>query len=58
MAKIKWTPQSLKDIDTIADFISKDSVHYARMFIEKVFNSVERLELFPKSWKGRTRDKS
>jgi toxin ParE1/3/4 len=49
MAKIKWTPESLGDIEAIVDFIARDSIHYARMFMCKVFNSVERLELFPES---------
>ena len=26
MAKIKWTPQSLEDIEAIANFITKDQV--------------------------------
>lgn len=49
MAKIKWTPQALKDVEAIADFISRDSDYYARMFTAEVFEIVERLELFPKS---------
>ncbi len=49
MAKIKWTPQSLEDIEAIANFITKDSNYYARMFTIKVFESVDRLELFPES---------
>ena len=49
MAKIKWTPQSLEDIDTIADFIARDSSYYAGLFIVKVFEAVERLELFAES---------
>lgn len=49
MAKIKWTPQSLEDIEAIANFITKDSSYYARMFTIKVFEAVDRLELFPES---------
>lgn len=49
MVKIKWTPQALNDVEAIADFISRDSDYYARMFTEKVFEIIERLELFPKS---------
>jgi len=49
MATIKWTPQSLDDIEAIANFIARDSNYYALMFTEKVFGSVERLKLFPES---------
>lgn len=49
MAKIKWAPQSLDDIEAIANFIARDSDYYAQMFTTKVFDTVERLELFPES---------
>ena len=49
MAKIKWTPQSLDDIESIANFIARDSDYYAQMFIIKTFGAVEHLEIFPES---------
>jgi addiction module RelE/StbE family toxin len=49
MVEIKWTPQSLEDIETVANFIARDSNYYARMFAVKVFAAVGRLELFPES---------
>ncbi|HEC98486.1 MAG TPA: type II toxin-antitoxin system RelE/ParE family toxin [Nitrospirae bacterium] len=49
MAQIKWTPQSLDDIEAIANFIARDSSYYARMFTIKVFEAVDRLELFSES---------
>ena len=49
LPKIKWTPQSLEDIEAIADFIARDSTHYACMFTAKVIDAVERLELFPET---------
>jgi plasmid stabilization system protein ParE len=49
MAKIKWTPQSLGDIEAIANFIARDSDYYAQMFTSKVFTMVEHLEVFPES---------
>ena len=52
MAKIKWTPQALEDIETIANFIARDSTYYADIFTVNIFETVERLELFPES--GRT----
>lgn len=49
MAQIKWTPQSLDDVEAIANFIARDSECYARMFVVKIFDAAERLELFPES---------
>ena len=49
MAEINWVPQALDDIETIADFIAHDSPHYAQLFATKVFDSVERLQVFPES---------
>lgn len=49
MAKIKWAPQSLEDIEAVANFIKRDSNYYARMFTIKVFEVVDRCELFPES---------
>ncbi len=49
MAEVKWTPQALEDVETIANFIARDSIYYARMFTIKVFEAVNRLELFVES---------
>lgn len=49
MAKVKWTPQALDDIEAIANFIARDSDYYARMCTIKIFEAVDRLELFPGS---------
>lgn len=39
----------MDDIEAIANFIAIDSDYYARMFAANVFETVERLELFPES---------
>jgi toxin ParE1/3/4 len=31
MAEIRWTKQAIKDIENIAEFIAKDSEHYAKI---------------------------
>lgn len=49
MVEIKWTLQSLDDIETIADYIAKDSHFYAQMFVVKTFESVASLQTFPES---------
>lgn len=47
MAEIRWTHQALDDVEKIRDYISRDSVYYARLFVTKIFNAVKPLELFP-----------
>jgi toxin ParE1/3/4 len=49
MVEIKWTSQALNDLEAIADFISRDSPHYASLFVMDITASVERLCGFPKS---------
>ncbi len=49
MARINWSDQALDDLDAICDFIARDAPRYAQVFANRVFESVERLELFPKS---------
>ncbi len=49
MAEIRWTLQAINDLEAISEFISRDSVYYARLFVNKVVNSTERLKEFPQS---------
>ena len=49
MAEVRWTLQAADDLDSIAQFISKDSPQYARLFVSDIFQAVERLSEFPKS---------
>lgn len=49
MAEVRWTLQASDDLDSIAQFIAKDSPQYARLFVSDVFQAVERLGDFPKS---------
>ncbi|OGR82511.1 MAG: plasmid stabilization protein [Elusimicrobia bacterium RIFCSPLOWO2_01_FULL_54_10] len=49
MAQVRWTPQASEDLESIAQFIAKDSTYYVRLFVVDVFRAVERLSSFPKS---------
>lgn len=48
MAKIVWTPQSIGDLESIAEYIASDSVFYANLVVENIIISVESLKIFPK----------
>ena len=49
MAEIKWTLQAADDLESIAEFISKDSPYYARLLISDMLSVVDRVGLFPSS---------
>jgi addiction module RelE/StbE family toxin len=51
MVEINWTKQAVKDIDNIAEFIAKDSEHYARIQAQRLILSTKPLERFPKRGK-------
>ncbi len=40
-------PQVLKDLDTISEYIEKDSEYYAKIIVQKIFSAVKQLENFP-----------
>jgi len=47
MAKIIWTKVALADLDSIYDFIAKESPFYAQKTIEQFLSRVEILSEFP-----------
>lgn len=49
MARVIWSPQALEDLTNIRRFIAADAPRTARRFIQKIFDSVERLERHPLS---------
>ncbi len=44
MVQINWTLQALSDLKDIADYISKDSKHYAKLQVIRLKSSVEILK--------------
>lgn len=46
--KITWTLPAIDDLESIRDYIAKDSELYATSFIEKIISSVEKLVSYPK----------
>lgn len=51
MVEINWTKQAVKDIENIAEFIAKDSEHYAQIQVQRFLLSTKPLERFPKTGK-------
>jgi toxin ParE1/3/4 len=51
VARLIWTEPALADLDAIADYIALDNPAAASRLVQRVFESVERLERFPSSGK-------
>ena len=49
MGKINWTDLALQDLNDIGEYISKDSIRYAEVTVQYLFNSVDILISHPKS---------
>ncbi len=47
MANIVWSPQSLRDLDSIAEYIARDSPYYAKIFVERITHQTLYLKQFP-----------
>jgi addiction module RelE/StbE family toxin len=47
--KLLWSPQALRDLEGIRDYIAIDSTRYAALVIERIVSGVERLSTFPES---------
>lgn len=49
MTPIKWSPQAIRDVESIRDYIAQDSPRYAELTVGRLLASVERLHAFPQS---------
>ena len=49
MVEVIWSPRSLKDIDEIAGYISKNSIQYAEEQVRQFFTKAKLLERHPLS---------
>jgi toxin ParE1/3/4 len=47
MVKVVWTEKALSDLQDIGDYISKDSMKYAKLTLEKLVNTAAIIEINP-----------
>jgi plasmid stabilization system protein ParE len=47
MVEIIWTDNAIHDLNDIGDYISKDSIRYAEITVNKLFTAVDILEKNP-----------
>ena len=49
MTALRWTEQAVQDLESIRDFIERDSPRYGRLVVERLVEATSRIELFPLS---------
>lgn len=49
--KVVWSPEAIEDLESIADYIGRDSEFYARAVVSKILQLARNLKDFP--WIGR-----
>ena len=49
MTLVTWSPQSIRDVESIRAFIAQDSATYAELVARRIVAAVERLHAFPES---------
>lgn len=46
---VNWSPEAIDDVESIASYIARDSVFYAKAVVKKIFSASQRLDMFPES---------
>jgi plasmid stabilization system protein ParE len=47
MVKVTWTEVSVEDLHDIFDYISKNSFHYARITVDRIYKRAEQISKNP-----------
>lgn len=47
--QIKWSPEAVEDLESIADYIARDSAHYARAVVAEVLAAARAASEFPRA---------
>jgi plasmid stabilization system protein ParE len=47
--RVIWAPQAIQDVEAIRAYVTRDSVHYADLVVERIVAAVGRLEDNPRS---------
>ncbi len=44
---VEWSEPALNDLESIRDFIARDSPFYAQRFVDRILAAIDKLEPFP-----------
>lgn len=45
--EVIWSPAALEDVESLAEYISRDSEFYARAVVDKIVDTARKLKDFP-----------
>ena len=45
--KVRWSPEAVEDVESIADYIGRDSQFYARATVSKIIDFSRSISKFP-----------
>ena len=45
--EVKWSPEAIEDIESIAEFIARDSEYYARAVVTEIISVSRNVREFP-----------
>lgn len=48
MTPIRWSPQAADDLEAVRDFIARDSVHYAKLVVQRIAAAIDLLAMSPR----------
>ncbi len=49
MTTLRWSPQAIRDVESIRAYIAQDSPSYAELIARRLVAAAERLQTFPQS---------
>jgi addiction module RelE/StbE family toxin len=49
VTSVVWSPQAIRDVESIRAFIAQDSTSYAELVARRIVAAVQRLHSFPES---------
>jgi len=47
--EVVWSPQAIADVESIREYISRESPHFGSLVAQRIVDAVERLRTFPES---------
>ena len=47
MAEVRWSPQALRDLDALGEYLTRSSPQYARSLVARLYAAGEALGEFP-----------
>lgn len=50
--KVRWSLEAAQDLESIAEYIARDSENYARLVVTKVLDSTRNFQTFPNAGRG------